>query len=167
MTPTGFVPELENRILQSCATLCVENAQKVIDLVADDWAPYNPIGILPWWYRVFYLWIATLHVIAAMLRPEVFESVVSHHWEKAMSLLTAHENICQFLPQMILNFRGMWEKAMEIRNLPDNQAPPSNAFQDVFQHMGLETPNLMYNFGADDMSWLGNFEWDGPELGGR
>lgn len=143
----------------------MENAQKVIDLVVEDWTPGGPTGILPWWYRVFYLWIATLHVIAAMLRPEVFESVVSNHWEKAISLLTAHEHFGQFLPETILSFRSMWEKVMEIRNPPDNQVPPADAFQDVFQHMGLEAPNLIYNFGVEDITWLGNFEWDAPELG--
>ncbi|KEF57497.1 uncharacterized protein A1O9_05414 [Exophiala aquamarina CBS 119918] len=166
LTPAGLFPDLEHRILQSCAMLCVENAQKVIDLVAEDWKSDTPIGILPWWYRVFYLWIATLHIIAAMMRPEIFESVVSGHWEKAISLLTAHEHLCQFLPETVVNFRSMWEKVMRIRNLPDNEVPPAEAFQDVFQHMGLEAPNLMYNFGTEDMTWLGNFEWDDPGIGG-
>ena len=164
-TPTGLVPDLEHRILQSCAMLCVENAQKVIDLVAQDWKPDTPIGILPWWYRVFYLWIATLHVIAAMMRPEIFESVVSGHWGKSISLLTAHEHLCHFLPETVVNFRSMWEKVMRIRNMPDNEVPPADAFQDVFQHMGLEAPNLMYGFGTEDMAWLGNFEWDDPGIG--
>jgi len=164
-TPTGHVPDLEHRILQGCAMLCVENAQKVIDLVAEDWKSDNPIGILPWWYRVFYLWIATLHVIAAMMRPESFDSVVSGHWEKAISLLSAKEHLCQFLPETVANFRSMWEKVMRIQNAPENEVPPADAFQDVFQHMGLEAPNLMYGFGTEDMTWLGNFEWDDMEIG--
>lgn len=145
--------------------LCVENAQKIVDLVAEDWTPNGPPGVLPWWYRVFYLWLATMHVIAAMLRPDSFETIVAGHWDKAMSLLSAHEHLSQFLPQSISSFRSMWEKLAEIRNSPNDHVPPADAFQDVFQHMGLDPADLMYNFSAEDMNWLGNFDWDVPEPG--
>jgi hypothetical protein len=81
-----------------------------------------------------------------------------------MSILTAHEHLCKFLPETVVNFRSMWEKVMRIRNMPENDLPSADIFHDVFQHMGLESPSLMYGFGTDDMAWLGNFEWDESEI---
>jgi hypothetical protein len=165
VAPTGAVQDLESRVLLDCARICVENAQLVIDLVGDDLqrptSPPKGGGHLPWWYRLFYLWIATLHLIAARLRPEIFEAVVLDHWNKAVALLGAHAHLSPFVPQCIATFKDMWQKVADIHSSkqPSDQFAPED-FHDLFQQVGFDVNDVMLNGAMDDMGWLGNLEWD-------
>lgn len=163
---SGSTQDLENRVLQDCAVICIDNAQKVIDLVSEDYTTSGAaIGRLPWWFRIFYLWIATLHLIAAMLRPDVFKPMILDHWNKAMATLYAHEHISPSIQRCTANFRGMWQKVTDIRNklAGDQDVPDTN--QLFFQHLGFDAGGMMSDFGVDDMTWLNNVDWDSGEIG--
>jgi hypothetical protein len=163
-SPAPVDHRLENRILQDCATLCVENAQKLIALVCENYRSDAAIGILPWWYRVFYLYVASQHLIAAMLRPDVFAPVVLESWCKAHSALCAHEHLSSAVKQCISTFQKMWQKVTDIHYPGGAQAPPppegpsDTCFQDFFQHLGFEAENPL--FGMDSTAWLDNVDWN-------
>ena len=151
--PVPVSQGLGDRILQDCATLCVENSQKMIAIVFDNYPLDAAIGILPWWYRVFYLYVATQNLIAAMLRPEVFAPVVLEPWGKAMAALGAHEHLSPSVQRCISTFQTMWHKVSGIP-CPGSEAPSNACFQDVFEHLGFETELPL--FGMENMAWLGN-----------
>jgi hypothetical protein len=158
-------PGLSDRILQSCASLCLENAQKMIALVQEHYKPEESIGLLPWWHRVLYLHVAATTLIAATLRTDLFTSSISQSWNIAMSALHAHEHLSLFIQQCVSTFQSLSSKILETHHsstgrsqfpLPEG-GPPSNIyFQDVFQDLGFDHDNLL--FGKDDMTWLSNFE---------
>ena len=155
---------LGDRILKDCATICVENSQKMIALVYENYRPDAAIGILPWWYRIFYLYVASQHLIAAMLRPDVFAPVVLESWSKAMAALCAHEHLSPSVQQCISTFQTMWQKVTGMpypvgdQAVPPPEGPSNACFQDVFQHLGLETEFPL--FGMENMAWLGNVDWN-------
>ena len=153
---------LGDRILQDCATLCVENSQKMIALVYENQRPDAAIGILPWWLRVFYLYVASQHLITAMLRPDVFAPMVLESWSKAMSALCAHEHLHSSVQRCISTFRTMWQKVTDIPCFGRDQGPPSEGspnayFQDIFEHLGFEAENPL--FGMENISWPGRMDW--------
>ena len=157
------VQGLEDRILQNCATLSVESAQKMITLMWQDSrpGPDATLGVVPWWYRVFYLSIASQHLIAAMLRPDVFRPAVVDHWNKAMEALCAHEHLSPCVSRCISSFRAMWQKVDDIhRPAGDGDQAAPDVFQDIIQHLGFEADDPMFNFGMEDMNWLGPFDWN-------
>jgi hypothetical protein len=152
---------LRDRMLQNCANLCVDSAQKMINLVYEYHKPVEAVGIIPWWYRIFYLYISgTIH-IATMLRADLFTPMVSQSWNRAMLTLRAHEHLSPFVQQCLTTFQTLSYKITETHHSGGSQLPPlegsSNTyFQDVFQDMGFDPDNFL--FGKEDMSWLSNFE---------
>jgi hypothetical protein len=152
---------LGDRVLQNSAFLCVENAQKMINLVHEYHKPVGPVAVIPWWYRIFYLHIAGTILIAAMLRADIFTPMVSQSWTKAMSTLQAHEHLSPFVQQCVTTFQTLSCKIMETYHSSGGQFPSlegssSTYFQEVFQDMGLEAENFL--FSKEDMSWLTSFE---------
>ena len=158
-----FSQDLEDRILRNCAALCVQSAQKLIDLIAEARQPSTMTCVMPWWYQVFYLWIATHHLIAAMLRPEVFESEGSSYWDKAIETLSHFKHLTPFVPRGIATLRNMWQKVLDIHKVPDTQ-PASDSFSDVSQHLGFGVHDIMGNIGVEDLGWLSNFDMDASEI---
>ena len=153
---------LGDRILQDCATLCVENSQKIITLLYESWKMDGPVGILPWWYRIFYLYVASQPLLAAMLRPDLFKSMIMEPWGKAMSAFSAHEHVCPFVQQYTSTLKMMWQAANDVHS-PRDQPPlvdgVSSVFsQDIFRHLGLEAETSF--FGIDDIDLIGNVNWN-------
>ncbi|KAK3297918.1 fungal-specific transcription factor domain-containing protein [Chaetomium fimeti] len=178
---------LSHRIVQDCAALCVENAQKVIALIVDECntSPQSDgsgggaaagadaglnsgsgSGIIPWWYRVFYLHVAGTVLMAATLQPNLCTPDVSESWSRAMAALRAHEHLSPFVSQCVATFEtlssGMsahqqppyGHPVMDegVSNVNNVSVPP---LQDVFfQDMAFETEALF--FGMEDTSWMGN-----------
>jgi hypothetical protein len=143
---------LSDRILQSCATLCLENAQKMISLVQEYHnKPEESIGLLPWWHRVLYLHVAATTLIAATLRADLFTSSISQSWNMAMAALHSFQS----LSSRILETHH--SNSTSRGQFPPLEGGPSNIyFQDVFQDLGFDPDNIL--FGKDDMTWLSSFE---------
>ncbi|PIG81167.1 C6 transcription factor [Aspergillus arachidicola] len=151
-------PSLADHITQTHATLCVTNAQKLIALI-QTCSQQDNTGLIPWWYRVFFLYIAMQHLIAAMLRPDVFAKVVLESWNTAVSVLSAHEHLSPSVGKCLNKLRLMWGKVNDI------QAPVTHevlsdcdmGWRDVFQYLGFDAE--MSLFGMDDSVWLGDINW--------
>ncbi|KAE8324632.1 putative fungal-specific transcription factor domain protein [Aspergillus sergii] len=151
-------PSLADHITQTHATLCVTNAQKLITLI-QTCSQQDNTGLIPWWYRIFFLYIAMQHLIAAMLRPDVFATVVLESWNTAVSVLGAHEHLSPSVGKCLNKLRLMWGKVSDI------QAPMSHevlsdcdmGWRDVFQYLGFDIE--MPLFGMSDSEWLGDIDW--------
>jgi hypothetical protein len=73
--------------------MCVETAQKLTSLIIETLEPNQPMGLLPWWYRVYYLHIAGTNFLAAMFDADLFTTSVSQSWRDVLSALRAHEHL--------------------------------------------------------------------------
>ncbi|KAG9783932.1 hypothetical protein KCU88_g2932, partial [Aureobasidium melanogenum] len=160
---------LESRVVQDGATMCVENAQRMITLLSNGHEPDTASRILPWWYRVFYTYIASQILIAAMLRADIFKAMVLDHWSRAMSMLQAHEHLCPAVARFHASFQSMWQQVSDLRNPGGGDqgfaadAFSATNFQDLFQHLGFEQgDDLVFNFGVDNSSAMGYFDWESP-----
>ncbi|KAL2417767.1 Sorbicillinoid biosynthetic cluster transcription factor 2 [Exophiala dermatitidis] len=158
---------LEGRVVQDGATMCVENAQRMITLLSSSHGPDTASRIVPWWYRVFYTYIASQILIAAMLRADVFKAMVLDHWSRAMSMLQAHEHLCPAVARFHASFQSMWQQVSDLRNPGGGDqgfaadAFSATNFQDLFQHLGFEQgDDLFFNFGVDNSSAIGHFDWE-------
>lgn len=89
--PTPVDQRLGERVLQNYAMLCVESSYKLVVLVCGSYRSDVSIGILPWRYRIFYLYVASHILLAAMLRPELLAPVALESWSMAMLALGADE----------------------------------------------------------------------------
>lgn len=166
-SPSDVAPDstleqgLGDRVLQNCAIICVENAQKMINIVYEYHKPVETVAIIPWWYRIFYLHIAGTILIAAKLRANIFTPVVSESWNRAMTTLQAHENLSPYVLQCLTTFQNLSDKIMHVHGSGNSQlasleVPSSTYFQDIFHDMGFEPETFL--FGKDDISWLSNFD---------
>ena len=148
-------------VRQNCANLCVENAQKMINLVYEYHKPVGAVAIIPWWFRIFYLHIAATVLIAAKLRVNLFTPMVSESWNRAMTTLQAHEYLSPYVLQCLIMFQTLSGKIMETHHSGSSQSATrdvhsSTYFQDIFHDMGFEPETFL--FGKEDISWLSNFE---------
>ncbi|RAL02586.1 putative transcription factor [Aspergillus ibericus CBS 121593] len=101
---TSNPPSLSDRLLRESATICIEAAQTITSLILEVHNPEEPIGLLPWWYRIYYLHIAGTIFLAAMFSSELFTISVSQSWKQVMSSLRAHEHLSTYIPQCIRTF---------------------------------------------------------------
>ncbi|KAJ5119691.1 hypothetical protein N7448_010360 [Penicillium atrosanguineum] len=150
---------LEYRMLQQCATLCIESARNMITLVHDSAVlDQHGIGVLPWWIRIFYFYIAIQHLIASMLRPDIFASTVPEAWGTAM----CYGPLSQSVTRCMASFRSMWQKVIDIicQETLGQCSPPKvedQVFQDFFEHLGFDID--LPTFDLDNAAWLGNVDW--------
>ncbi|GFF95317.1 uncharacterized transcriptional regulatory protein C1F7.11c [Aspergillus udagawae] len=148
-------------VLETCATICVENAQKLITLIQECSRP-DRTGLIPWWYRIFYLRIAMLHLVAAMLRPDVFGTMVSESWNTAVCVLGSHEHLSLSARRCLDKLQMMWQRVVDIHYPSTREAPPSlvdyhTGLHDVFGFLGFDGQIPL--FGLDDSAWLDNVDW--------
>ena len=156
---------MENRIYQDCATVCLESSQKVIELVVQDQRVNGGAGILPWWYRSFWLCIASQHVVAAMMKPDVFGDMAPGIWATAIAALQAEEYLSPAIKQQTATWKRIWQKVTELHNPGEDQVVPMEVvadpdFQNVFQYLGLGACDGLP--GLENESWLDgveNFQW--------
>lgn len=182
------------RVVQNCAALCIENAQKVISLVIGECRTPSPtpnhqdetgsnptvtMGLIPWWYRVFYLHVASTVLMAATLQPKLCTPAVSESWSRAMEALRAHAHLSPFVSQCLATFEtissGMAATDPHHLNQPSSGSggvgPPLGVevganvprgqpdlglpqFQDFpFHDIVLDTGESL--FAMEDMSWVG------------
>ncbi|KAL5335751.1 hypothetical protein BJX70DRAFT_401305 [Aspergillus crustosus] len=76
---------------------------------------------VPWWHRIFYLYIALQHLIAAILRPDIFGDTAPDLWEKGIALLTVHTHLSVSVQKYLESFAGMWRKVLDIRDFGQMQ----------------------------------------------
>ena len=158
---TSHLPSLSDRLLQECARMCVEAAQKVTSLISETLEPDQPIGLLPWWYRIYYLHIAGTNFLAAMFASDhLFTESVSQSWHEVMSALHAHEHLSTYVSQCIRTFETLSARILGPRCLDGSSghAPPPledgnnsgsfSFFDDIFPDLGFDFDNSL--FGTED-----------------
>jgi hypothetical protein len=155
---TSEPPSLSDRLLQQWAGMCVEAAQRAAHLIIETLEPDEPIGILPWWYRIFYLHIAGINFLAAMFDPDLFTESVSQSWNDVMSALRAHEHLSTYVPQCIRTFETLSTRILQLQTRHANPDPSGDfpygegisgsLFDDLFQNLGSDFDNFL--FSADD-----------------
>lgn len=147
---------LGDRIIKDCAKVCVEAAQKLTKLIIEILEPYEPMGLLPWWYRIYYLHIAGTHFLAAMFLAELFTESVSKSWDDVMSALRAHEHLSTYVLQCIRKFETLSARIAQTRQL---NAEVNGDFplefqagdllnNDIFQDLGLNFDDFLYGSGV-------------------
>lgn len=139
---TSNSSSLGDRIIKDCAKVCVEAAQNLTKLIIEILEPYEPMGLLPWWYRIYYLHIAGTHFLAAMFSTEIFTESVSRSWDDVMSALRAHEHLSIYVPQCIQKFEALSARISQTRQL-NTEVDFALDFQggdllnnDIFQDLG-------------------------------
>lgn len=141
--------------------MCVENTQKLVELVTGNGQPGVAMGLLPWWYRIFYLYTAGLHLVAAKLRPDLFEPGISACWSKLMHSFAAHESLSPYVPRSVSTLRGMWQKVADILTASSGQSWfYSQTLQDVYEGVGLDFDEFIDDLGMDDTYWVNGLDWD-------
>lgn len=181
--PSSSDQSLGQRILRDCASLCVDSSRRVIDLVHDHHHHRSPLsttdpnpnaaGVLPWWNRIFYLFVASQHLLAAMLRPDdAFQATAADALDKALSALRAQEYLSPCVGRCVKSFETMRLKIADIHRAGGEgegveaavdgaaAAVASTSFQDVFQDLGFDAGS--WPLGMEDMaSWFGTEGWGG------
>lgn len=149
---------LGDRVLQDCVNLCIDNARKMIDVLHENHQLDGAVGIIPWWYRIFYLHVAGTIILTSMLRADLYTPTVSQSWNKLLSMLQVHEHLSPFVRNCRTWYRTLSCKILETNPSGGRKGEGSSNsyFQDVFQDMGFDPDNFL--FGKEDMSWLWNLE---------
>lgn len=173
--PTFSQPtNLNDRVLESCAMICIESAARLVSLVNESWHVMvslpsdraypnrsSPTPLIPWWFRVFYLHVACQHFVAAMLRPEIFAPLVTESWSGVVAALHAHEHISPCVQRCIAAFQHMWTKVIKIQPR-ETDATTKRVPQGIAMSLGLDdTPADIDQFMRDIMQ---GFEPDAESL---
>ncbi|RHZ63907.1 putative transcription factor [Aspergillus thermomutatus] len=153
---TSTPPSLSDRLLRECAGMCVETAQRVTSLIIETIEPNEPMGLLPWWYRIYYLHIAGTNFLAAMFRSDLFTESVSQSWKDVMSALRTHEHLSTYVQQCIRTFERLSTRILGTRyptpdgsgDAPLEEAISGSLFDDIFQDLGVDCDNFL--FGMED-----------------
>lgn len=150
---------LADNFARDCASMCVGIAQNMISQMDKCCqVDASSVGLMPWWYRIFYLHLASTVLVIAHLRAELVSSTpASQHWDLAMAGLQAHEHLSPFVKQCVASFQMLAAKVSLITAPKHDSgfvAPQVANVQDIFHDM----TNLdSFIFGMDDMSWIDNF----------
>ncbi|KAJ5731796.1 uncharacterized protein N7483_006304 [Penicillium malachiteum] len=110
-------PSLSERLLKEGARMCVEAAQSVTSLVVETLDLGPSIGILPWWTRIYYLHIAGVIFLAAMVESDLFTCSVRRSWQNVMETLYAHIHLSTYVQQCITTFEALYMKASHANSL--------------------------------------------------
>jgi hypothetical protein len=153
-TPTsGKAPSLSDRLFRECAGLCVDSAQALASLVIETLKADESLGLLPWWYRIYYLHIAGTTFLAAMLVPDLYTESVKQSWRSVISALRDHQHLSAYVQECICTFETLAARILNPRssNSLDNTRTPFSdddfgfVFDDLFYDAGLDFDGLGYS----------------------
>jgi hypothetical protein len=137
--------------------MCLEAAQKLTSLIIETLEPNEPMGLLPWWYRIYYLHIAGTNFLAAMFEADLFTTSVSQSWKDVLSTLHAHEHLSVYVQQCIRTFELLSARILETQYpTPDGtremplEATSGSLFDNIFQDLGFDCDSFL--FGMEDFT---------------
>ncbi|KAJ3550374.1 hypothetical protein NM208_g10 [Fusarium decemcellulare] len=153
--PTPNLSSLGDRLVKECARMCIEAAQKITSLIIETLEPYELMGVLPWWYRIFFLHIAGTIFLAAMFRSDLYSESVSQSWHSMLSALRSHEHLSAYVQQCIQTFESLSTRILGTVNSHTESnggtmlgEGASGSFDDVFQDIGIDFDSFL--FGMED-----------------
>lgn len=115
---SAALTSLSERLLKEYAGMCVEAAQRVISLVAETLDSNEPIGVIPWWNRVYFLHIAGVIFLAAMVSSDLFTDSVSRSWQDVLAALGAHVHLSTYVQQCVWTFETLSARILQTSSLP-------------------------------------------------
>lgn len=141
---------LSGRFTKEGAIKCLETAQKIVRVVLSSMNPDVAIGILPWWYRIYYLHMAGTHFLAAMCTSDLYADSIAESWHTVLSALRSHEHLSEYVKQCVATFESLSVKILQARCGNPNvdsltDAPVPLAFDDIFQEMGIDFNQFLFS----------------------
>jgi hypothetical protein len=152
-TPTGGrAPSLSDRLFRECAGLCVDSAQALASLVVDTLQPGESLGLLPWWYRIYYLHIAGTTFLAAMFVPDLYTNSVAQSWRSVISALHDHQHLSAYVQECICTFETLAARTLKPQSsefLNNTRTPFGDddfgfVFDDLLYDAGLDFDGFVY-----------------------
>jgi hypothetical protein len=153
-TPPGERgPTLSDRLFRECAGLCVDSAQALASLIIETLKPGESLGLLPWWYRIYYLHIAGTTFLAAMFVSNLYTDSVAQSWSSVISALREHQHLSAYVPECIYTFETLAARILKPQSLGffDNIKTAfgdddfSFVFDDLFYDTGLDFDKFVYS----------------------
>lgn len=149
---SGTPPGLSLRLVEECARMCIEAAQGVVSLIDDLSQPDERYGVLPWWYRVYYLHMASTIFLASMVTPNLYTTLVAASWQSAMSALHLHAHLSTYIPRAIRNFDTLWTRILgeHNSNLAEGDGMSHDPdlshfnFDEIFQDVGFDINSFLF-----------------------
>lgn len=151
-------PSLSDRLLREYAGMCIETAQKITGLVTEtleaDAKANEPIGLLPWWNRVYYLHIAGVIFLAAMVRSDqLFTDSVGRSWQDILAALRAHTHLSAYVQQCVCTFQTLAARIQMVGSSGEASALSSLSTaggdgMDLFQDIDFDFNDFL--FGTDE-----------------
>lgn len=150
-------PVIGDRVLIEGARMCAETAQDVTSMVIKTNDPHEPMGLFPWWYRIYYLHLAGITFLAAMFEPSLFTEMMRQSWQSLMSALRAHEHLSSYIPQCIQTFESLSTSILGAQHhrpeagadIPLGEGISSFSFDDMFQDLDFDLDSFL--FGTEDI----------------
>jgi hypothetical protein len=130
--------------------MCVDAAQGVTFLVTETLEPCEPIGIIPWWTRIYYLHIAGVIFLAAMVGSDLFTDSVSQSWLDVLAGLRAHVHLSTYVQQCICTFEALSAKILQTTgsSLQGGSEPLAEGagfcFDDIFQDIRFDFDEFLF-----------------------
>jgi hypothetical protein len=146
-------PSLSDRLSQECAGLCVDSARALASLVIQTLKAGESLGLLPWWYRIYYLHIAGTTFLAAMFVPDLYTDSVVQSWRSVISALRDHQHLSAYVQECICTFETLAARilnpqssnALNNTNTPFPDGDLGFVFDDLFYDAGLDFDGLGYS----------------------
>jgi hypothetical protein len=152
-TPIGRkAPSLSDRLFRECAGLCVDSAQALASLVIETLKAGESLGLLPWWYRIYYLHIAGTTFLAAMFVPDLYTDSVAQSWRSVISALRDHQHLSTYVHECICTFETLAARILKPQssNCLNNIKTPfidddfGFVFDDLFYDAGIDFDRFVY-----------------------
>ena len=141
---------LSGRLTKEGAIMCLETAQKIVRVVLSAMKQDISIGVLPWWYRIYYLHMAGTHYLAAMCTPDLYTHCIAESWHSVLSALRSHEHLSEYVKHCVNTFESFSVRILQVRcgnpyvdSLKDTLAP--SAFDDIFQEMEFDLNHFLFS----------------------
>lgn len=141
---------LNERLLKECARTCVDAAQCVTSLVVETLDPGQPIGILPWWTRIYYLHIAGVVFLASMVGSDLFTDSVSRSWQDVLAALRAQVHLSTYIQQCVSTFEALSANISQTNCLPlQGRGEPLTegagcCFDNIFQDIRFDFDEFLF-----------------------
>jgi hypothetical protein len=146
-TPTSEKAfSLSDRLFRECAGLCVDSARALASLVIQTLKADESLGLLPWWYRIYYLHIAGTTFLAAMSVPDLYTDSVAQSWRSIISALRDHQHLSAYVQECICTFETL---AAAILNLQSSNALNNMKISSTDGDLGFVFDDLFYGAGLD------------------
>lgn len=132
----------KGHMIRHGALQCVENAQRMIDLVDQD--SQGSTHHIPWWYRIFHLHMAGSILLAAMQSVDLFTPAVSESWQQTLSAIKRHENLCSYVPQFAALLQSLSRKIRQPGRSDSPEELSDAQFHDMFEEFGFHNDGFLF-----------------------